>query len=96
MTGALVCIVEGRLRYLRFDDLMDAKTKKTAVRAVDISKPAYRVAREYMIRLEREDFDNPERLEKIARAASNQDKGLSLEAFKEKFGHVVRDLRGGF
>jgi 6-phosphofructokinase 1 len=96
MAGALVCIVDGRLRYLKFEDLMDAKTKKTSVRAVDISKPAYRVAREYMIRLEREDFDNPERLEKLAQTASSQEKLLSGETFKKKFAHVVTDLRGGF
>jgi hypothetical protein len=95
MAGALVCIVDGRLRYLKFEDLMDPKTQKTSVRAVDISKPAYRVAREYMIRLEREDFDKPECLEKLAQTASSQDKPLSVETFKEEFGHVVADLRGG-
>jgi hypothetical protein len=83
------------LRYLKFEDLTDAQTQKTSVRAVDISKPAYRVAREYMIRLEREDFDNPARLEKLARSASGQEKPLSAEAFKKRFEHVVADLRGG-
>jgi 6-phosphofructokinase 1 len=96
MAGALVCIVDGRLRYLKFEDLMDAKTQKTSVRTVDISKPVYRVAREYMIRLEREDFDNPERLEKLAQAASSQEKSLSAATFEKVFRHVVTDLRGGF
>jgi 6-phosphofructokinase 1 len=94
--GALVCIVDGQLRYLKFEDLMDSKTKKTSVRPVDISKPAYKVAREYMIRLEREDFENPERLGKLARTASSREKPLSPEAFRKKFGHVVTDLGGGF
>jgi len=49
-----------------------------------------------MIRLEREDFDNPERLEKLAQTASSQEKLLSGETFKKKFEHVVTDLRGGF
>jgi 6-phosphofructokinase 1 len=93
--GALVCIVDGQLRYLRFEDLMDSKTHKTSVRHVDISKPAYKVAREYMIRLEREDFENPQRLEKLARTASGQGKPLSTETFKRKFEHVMTDLRGG-
>jgi len=96
VAGALVCIVDGQLRYLKFEDLMDSKTNKTSVRPVDISKPAYRVAREYMIRLEREDFENPERLEELARTASGQEKPLSTEAFKKKFAHVVTDLTGGF
>jgi hypothetical protein len=65
-------------------------------RPVDISKPAYKVAREYMIRLEREDFENPERLGKLARTASSRGKPLSTEAFRKKFGHVVAALGGGF
>ena len=93
--GALVCIVNGEVQYLKFDDLLDPKTKKTSVRKVDISKPSYKVAREYMIRLEREDLENPALLEKLARAASSKDKALSAEEFKKRFAHVVSDLRGG-
>jgi 6-phosphofructokinase len=94
--GALVCLIDGELRYLKFDDLLDAKTKKTTVRTVDISKPSYKVAREYMIRLEREDFADPQKLEKLARAASGQDSRLSPEAFKRQFEPIVTQLRGGF
>jgi 6-phosphofructokinase len=93
--GALVCIVNGEVQYLKFDDLLDPKTKKTSVRKVDISKPSYKVAREYMIRLEREDFANPQTLEKLARATSSREQGLSQEAFRKKFEHVVTELRGG-
>jgi 6-phosphofructokinase 1 len=94
--GALVCIVNGELQYLKFTDLLDPKTKKTTVRAVDIAKPSYKVAREYMIRLEREDFALPERLEKLARSASSKDKILSVDEFKKNFERVVIELRGGF
>ncbi|MGH7795880.1 MAG: diphosphate--fructose-6-phosphate 1-phosphotransferase [Candidatus Binatia bacterium] len=94
--GALVCIVNGELQYLKFKDLLDPKTKKTTVRAVDIAKPSYKVAREYMIRLEKEDFEIPERLEKLARSASSQEKSISTEEFKKKFARVVTKLRGGF
>src|SRR5882724_2963702 len=34
--GALVCVVDGELQYLKFEDLLDAETKKTSVRTVDI------------------------------------------------------------
>ena len=44
--GALVCIVNGELQYLKFANLLDANTKKTAVRTVDLAKPSYKVARE--------------------------------------------------
>jgi 6-phosphofructokinase 1 len=93
--GALVCIVNGELQYLKFTDLLDPKTKKTSVRAVDLTKPSYKVAREYMIRLEKEDLDNPARLEKIAKAASGKNKALSVAEFKKKFEPAVTDLRGG-
>jgi 6-phosphofructokinase len=93
--GALVCLAGGELRYLKFADLLDPKTKKTSVRAVDIDKPSYKVAREYMIRLEKEDFAAPERLEKLARAASSRQKPVSVEEFTKKFAPVVNDLRGG-
>jgi 6-phosphofructokinase 1 len=39
--GALVCLVDGEIRHLKFTDLMDEKTHKTRVRTVDIAKPAY-------------------------------------------------------
>ena len=95
IAGALVCLVDGQLRYLKFEDLMDPKTKKTTVRGVDISKPAYKVAREYMIRLEREDFENQESLNALARAGSSQETKLSPQEFRKKFEHLVTDLRGG-
>src|SRR5262249_10651190 len=87
IAGGLVCIVDGQLRYLKFEDLMDTKSKKTSVRPVDISKPAYKVAREYMIRLEREDFENPERLEKLVRAASGREEPRATENFRKRFEH---------
>ena len=93
--GALVCIVNGELQYLKFADLLDPKTKKTSVRAVDLTKPSYKVAREYMIRLEREDFEKPELLGKMAKAASGKEKSLSAAEFKKKFEPVVTELRGG-
>ena len=93
--GALVCIVNGELQYLKFANLLDAKTKKTAVRAVDLAKPSYKVAREYMIRLESEDFEKPELLEKMAKAASGKDQTLSAAEFMKKFEPVVTELRGG-
>ena len=95
VNGALVCIDRGELKYLKFADLLDPKTKKTSVRHVDLSKPSYKVAREYMIRLEREDFENAERLEKLARGAGSKGKPLSADGFKQKFGPVVNELRGG-
>jgi len=45
--------------------------------------------------LEKEDFDIPGRLEKLARLASSKDKPVSIEEFKHRFKPVVAELRGG-
>ncbi|HVO94925.1 MAG TPA: hypothetical protein VMT22_18880 [Terriglobales bacterium] len=74
---------------------MDEKTHKTRVRAVDITKPAYKVAREYMIRLEREDFADATRLAKLAQAASSPAHPCSSEEFQKKFTLAVTGLDGG-
>jgi ATP-dependent phosphofructokinase / diphosphate-dependent phosphofructokinase len=93
--GALVCIAGGELQYLKFTDLLDPKTKKTTVRTVDPSKPSYKVAREYMIRLEKEDFEDGARLEKLARSASSEKQPMTADEFKKKFEPSVVGLRGG-
>ncbi len=82
--GGMVCLVGGKLEILPFDELRDPVTGRTKVRMVDINSEHYRVAREYMIRLEREDLENPEMLAKLADAAK-----MTPEEFKKKFAHVV-------
>src|SRR5262249_10506044 len=82
--GALVCLDNGKLRYLNFADLLDPATSRTKVRQVDVTKPSYKIAREYMIRLEREDFDDGERLAALARAAANGDHGLVPQQIKSR------------
>jgi len=82
--GGMVCLVGGRLEILPFDELRDPVTGRTKVRLVDINSEHYKVAREYMIRLEREDLENPEMLAKLAAAAK-----MTPEEFKKKFAHVV-------
>jgi 6-phosphofructokinase 1 len=96
INGALVCLVDGQLRCLKFEDLLDPKTKKTSVRGVDISKPAYKVAREYMIRLEREDFADPARLQALADACSTPKVKCTPEDFRKRFEYLTTDLHGGF
>ena len=90
-----MCLDSGRLRYLKFTDLLDPKTKKTSVRVVDIGKPSYKVAREYMMRLEKADFTDAALLEKLAREASGTEKTLSADEFKARFAPAVSDLLGG-
>jgi 6-phosphofructokinase 1 len=54
------------------------------VREVNIHSGSYRVATEYMIRLEREDLDDPTKLGPIAAAAR-----MSPEAFRARYGYLV-------
>jgi len=82
--GALVCIDEGRLRYVDFAELMDPNTRRTRVRLVDLNATAYRVARHYMIRLEPEDFEDPAQLAQLAQVAR-----MDPQAFRARYGHVV-------
>jgi 6-phosphofructokinase len=89
LNGVLVCLVDGKLQYLNFADLLDSKTGKSRVRLVDVQKPAYKVAREYMIRLEREDLEDAEKLRLLAEAASSRQQRCSPEDFRAKFLHLV-------
>jgi len=95
LRAALVCILEGHLNYLPFDDLLDPRTGRARVRLVDVTKPTYRIAREYMIRLEREDFEDEQKLASLAQAASTKQKQVTPEEFKDRFYPIVTDLLGG-
>jgi 6-phosphofructokinase 1 len=90
LSGALVCLVDGKLQYLSFADLLDPKTGKSRVRQVDIQTPAYKIAREYMIRLEKEDFEDADKLRLLAQAASSASHGCAPEEFRARFEHLGR------
>jgi 6-phosphofructokinase 1 len=89
LCGALVCLVDGKLQYLDFADLLDKKTGKSRVRLVDVGKPSYKIAREYMIRLEKEDFEDPEKLKLLAQAASSSAKSCTAHEFRLRFEHLL-------
>ena len=87
-SGALVSIQEGRFIPLYFKDILDPKTKRMKVRMVDINSESYYTASRYMIRLRREDFDDPHELAKYAATAN-----ISLEEFKKNFYYLVEDKK---
>jgi 6-phosphofructokinase 1 len=80
----MITIQGDRIVPLRFDDLRDPETGKTRIRSVDTNSLSFKIAREYMIRLDRTDFDNPEQLRRLAQAAR-----LSPSEFREQFWHVI-------
>ena len=87
--GALVCLVEGKIEYLDFAALLDPTTGKSRVRHVNTATQSYKVAREYMIRLEKEDFADAEKLKLLAQAASTPSHTTTPSEFRSRFEHLV-------
>jgi len=83
-TGAMVSFVNGQCIPIPFDKILDRSTGRTRVRMVDVTSESYRIAREYMIRLEAEDFVDEDRLKKYAGLT-----GLTPQGFRERFAHVA-------
>lgn len=83
-TSGLLCPEDGRLRVMPFEELRDPATGRTRARVVDIESEHYRVAREYMIRLERRDLEDAEFLRELAAAGS-----MSPEDLVRRFRPVV-------
>ena len=54
------------------------------MRLVDVRSDRYAIARRYMIRLRRDDFENPEMLGNMAKTA-----GMSVEDFRREFEYLV-------
>jgi len=78
-SGALIAITGGRVTPVNLEQLMDPETGRVRIRLVDTSTEAYRVARSYMIRLEREDLEEP-RLSQLSVHTN-----LNPEAFRSRF-----------
>ena len=87
-SGALVSIQGGRFVPMYFKDIIDPKTKKMKVRMVDPESESYMIANRYMIRLRRDDFDDPHELARFAATAN-----LSLQEFQNQFFYLVSDLK---
>ena len=82
----LVSIQAGQFVPVPFSELFDPETGRTRVRLVDIHSTRYAIARRYMIRLRRDDFENPTELVRLAAAAN-----LSVEEFRRQFEYLIDD-----
>ncbi len=82
--GVLVTLVNGNLHPIKLSEMIDAETNRIRVRRVDINSDIYRVARSYMIRLERADFDNQMTLRRLAEVAKR-----SPDEFQERYGQTI-------
>jgi len=83
-SGVMVTMQAGQFVPVPFGEMLDPETGRTAVRVVDIHSTRYAIARRYMLRVRRDDFDDPDELAALAEAA-----GLSVDAFREMFEPVV-------
>jgi 6-phosphofructokinase len=81
---AMISVQEGRFVPIYFGEIIDPITKRTKVRMVDTSSEYYQIARRYMLRLSKEDFDDPHELAKYAATA-----GISLDAFRKRFYYIA-------
>lgn len=83
--SAMISVQEGRFVPMYFDDIIDPATNRTKVRMVDTNSEYYQISRRYMLRLTKEDFDDPHELAKYAATA-----GISLEAFRKRFYYIAK------
>src|SRR5438128_8911876 len=86
--AAVISMQGGRFVPIPFDSMYDSATHRTKVRMVDIRSTRYAIARRYMIRLRRDDFDDEHELAKFAATAS-----LTLQEFRDQFESLVADER---
>jgi len=82
--AVMVSLQGGHFVPVPFKQLLDPKTGRAKIRLVDIHSTRYAIARRYMIRLRRDDFDSAEEMAKFAKVT-----GLSAEEFKRQFGYLV-------
>ena len=83
--SAMVSMQGGHFVPVPFSSLIDRDTGRTRVRLVDTSSTRYAIARRYMIRLRRDDFEDPHELAKFAATVH-----MSLDQFREQFEYLIR------
>ncbi len=82
--AAVVTMQGGEFVPLPFGTMLDPETGRARIRMVDLRSARYAIARRYMIRIRRDDFDDPHALAKFAATAH-----MPLERFKEEFGALI-------
>jgi 6-phosphofructokinase 1 len=83
--AVVISMQGGHFVPIPFDKMIDPATGRTRVRLVDILSTRYAIARRYMIRLRRDDFEDPHELAKFAATV-----GLSLQEFRSEFEYLIQ------
>ena len=82
--GAIISFVDGKMIPLPFDKMLNPKTGRMQTRQVNVDGEAYECACAYMIRLERDDFEDAKQLSRLAAVVS-----MTPDQFRERFGYLV-------
>lgn len=82
--AAMISLQGGHFVPIPFAHMMDGETGHPRVRLVDVTSTRYAIARRYMIRLRRDDFEDPHELAKLAAAAH-----VTPEAFRQEFEYLI-------
>ncbi len=83
-TAAMVSLQGGRFVPIPFHAMLDPETGRTKVRLVDVGSAHYAIARRFMLRIRRDDFDDAARLTGLAAAAR-----LDAAEFRSQFEYLV-------
>jgi ATP-dependent phosphofructokinase / diphosphate-dependent phosphofructokinase len=83
-TAAMISMQGGHFVPIPFASLIDRETGRAKIRLVDVRSTRYAIARRYMIRLRRDDFEDPHELAKFAATV-----GISLDEFRQRFEYLV-------
>ena len=82
--GVMVSMQAGHFIPVPFAELVDPDTGRSRVRLLDIHSTRYSIARRYMIRLRRDDFEDPLDLAKLAGAAH-----MAVDEFRREFEYLI-------
>ena len=84
--AAMISMQGGRFVPIPLRSLISPETGRTRLRLVDTHSARYAIARRYMLRLRRDDFDDPHELAKFASTV-----GVPPEEFRRQFGYLVEE-----
>src|SRR5207245_5833208 len=82
--AAGISIQGGHFVPVPFGQMIDGETGRTRIRLVEVTSTRYAIARRYMIRLRRDDFEDPHELAKLAATAH-----MSPEQFRHEFEYLI-------
>lgn len=83
--GAIVSVVGGELKPLKFEDIINPETKRMRPRLVSATSETYTCAHEYMIRLVQKDFEDEKKLEALAAVVK-----MTPQHFRDRFEYLVK------